>query len=115
MKSCCSVGTLWRRCCKENVRIVPQLRQHCGGNVMRAKMLVVAPLIPVRGHISVADGVPVCGPNPREGIHKAVWSAAVHRRWFWRWRRYEKYDATVLVLHNPSGYLTKDSVGPAFT
>ena len=30
-------------------------------------------------------------------------------------RKYEKYDATVLVLHNPSGYLTKDSVGPAFT
>ena len=86
-----------------------------GKNEVRAKMLVVVSLIPVRGCISVAEGVPVCGPNPREGIHKAVWSAAVHRRWFWRWRRYEKYDATVLVLHNPSGYLTKDSVGPAFT
>ena len=36
--------------------------------------------IPVRGYISVAQGVTVCGPNPREGIHKAVWSATVHQR-----------------------------------
>ena len=39
--------------------------------------------IPGRGCISVAEGVPVCGPNPRKGIHKAVCTAAVHRRWFW--------------------------------
>ena len=67
---------------------------------MRAEMLVVAPLIPVRGYISVADGVFVCGPNPREGIHLTIWLAAIHRRWFWRWRKYEKseYDGGLHLL-----------------
>ena len=55
-----------------------------GKNETRAKMLVVAPLIPGRGYISVADGVPARRPNPRQGIHKKVCTVAVHRRWFWR-------------------------------
>ena len=36
----------------------------------RAKMLVAAPPIPARGCISVAEGVPPRGPNPRQGIHR---------------------------------------------
>ena len=81
MKNCGRAVTSWRR---------------CGGNVICAKMLVVAPRIPGRGCISVAEDVPVCGPNPREGIHKAVCTAAVHRRWFWRWRKYEKNGNDIL-------------------
>ena len=56
--------------------------------------------IPVRGYISVARGVPAKGTNPREGIHLTVCTAAVHRRWFWRWRKYEKseYDGGLHLL-----------------
>ena len=56
--------------------------------------------IPVRGYISVARGVPARGTNPREGIHLTVCTAAVHRRWFWRWRKYEKseYDGGLRLL-----------------
>ena len=52
------------------------------------------PTIPVRGCIPV-EGVPARGPNPRQGIHRTVWLAAVHRRLFFEGAKVRK----ICTLH----------------
>ena len=94
MKNCGSAVTLW---------------WGCGGNVTRAKMLVVAPFIPVRGCISVAEGVPAKGWNPREGIHLTVCTVAVHRRWFW-WGENTKKMAMIFLRVKTDDILQSASI-----